>query len=170
MIKRLFVLFFLGLLMAGSANASISPPSLPVTLNASSVSSFQSITASSLFQLDADSGIKVDGVFSGLIAGGNGSMLDVTISELINEDHLVTLFTGHYDGSPFTDSDTGYMSGKTYLISATGVTGLSGGEFSLTVSAASASVPVSATPVPAAAWLFGSALFGFVAYSRRNKI
>ncbi|MCG8070610.1 MAG: VPLPA-CTERM sorting domain-containing protein, partial [Candidatus Thiodiazotropha taylori] len=29
---------------------------------------------------------------------------------------------------------------------------------------------MSAVPLPAAAWLFGSALLGFVSYSRRRKV
>jgi predicted extracellular nuclease len=80
---------------------------------------------------------------TGLVSTQNNTLL-----------RMATIFAGDTDGSnPFDPADQW--------------TGLPEDTFS---SLGAHSVAVSAVPVPAAVWLFGTALVGFVGFSRRRKV
>ena len=97
---------------------------------------------------------------------------DVRIDGIFNNMHTWYGFVDIF----FLQSETTTWAGSSGSLD-TGFFGLTAGQYDFTVrgevlpgTAGSYDLTISAVPLPAAFWLFGSALIGFIALSRRHRL
>lgn len=153
----------LGLFVTSGAQAAMSlTVGTPSTAGAS-VTGGDTITNSGLSDfldtynlvLDTDMSVRIAGTYSDII-GWSGNFDLIKVETVDNAANPVFGLVG-YNGS--IASDWHALAAGTYSIIVDGVSsGL--GEYAFTVSA---------VPIPAAVWLFGSALIGFAAVGFRNR-